>query len=228
MNRKQDLALACLLALVLHGAVFFLLGLLPPAVRTLVEDGLPGAAREVEILLPEEQKASADFIERSEASEPRSVRLAPDMPGMEPAPSISDPPVFSASPKVAAIRVSAGDDALPGESLPSAVGTASATVGPATGTDRPAGLDRITRPKYPFAARRRGEEGRVRMTVRVSASGKVQAVWVVQGSGSDELDEVAAAAVRQAAFHPARRNGQVVDSDCEVTFEFRLEDAGGR
>ena len=64
------------------------------------------------------------------------------------------------------------------------------------------------KPEYPWAARRRGEEGRVMLRVRVSAQGTALAVEIAQSSGSALLDEAARDAVLRWRFVPARRGSE--------------------
>jgi len=54
------------------------------------------------------------------------------------------------------------------------------------------------RKSYPAAARRRGTEGMVTLRFTVERSGRVVAVAVVRGSGSEALDEAALAILRDA------------------------------
>ena len=51
-------------------------------------------------------------------------------------------------------------------------------------------------PEYPWLSRRNGEQGVVRLVVRVAADGRVLAVEVAQSSGFRALDEAARAAMR--------------------------------
>jgi periplasmic protein TonB len=78
-------------------------------------------------------------------------------------------------------------------------------------------------PLYPESARRRRIEGRVVLRVSVSSDGAPLNVAVLQGSGHDNLDEAAAAAVRQWRFVPATRGGVPVEAPADVPVQFRLE-----
>jgi len=79
------------------------------------------------------------------------------------------------------------------------------------------------RPAYPFAARRKGIEGRVVLRVSVLASGGVASVAVERTSGSKLLDRAALDAVRRWRFSPATRLGQPVVSTVRVPITFRLD-----
>ncbi|MHA1569384.1 MAG: energy transducer TonB [Alphaproteobacteria bacterium] len=77
-------------------------------------------------------------------------------------------------------------------------------------------------PRYPLTARRRGQEGRVLLRVRVDAAGRPTTVEVRRGSGHAILDGAAARAVRGWRFEPAMRAGQPVAGTVEVPILFRL------
>ena len=79
-------------------------------------------------------------------------------------------------------------------------------------------------PRYPYRARQRGQEGRVILRVRVTASGKPSTVSVRQSSGYRLLDEAALAAVKRWQFTPARQSGVAVAGWLDVPFAFKLTD----
>jgi protein TonB len=79
------------------------------------------------------------------------------------------------------------------------------------------------KPVYPYAARRRGLEGRVVLGVTVTSDGSAAAVEVVSSSGSALLDQAALQAVQGWRFIPAQRNGQAVSGRVQVPITFRLE-----
>lgn len=229
MNRRGDLAVATLLAVALHAALLRLFEFWPapgPG-KAAAEESLAGS-REVEILIPERPaavlEAGAQGEWRETEEESRMTRLAPSIPEWTPVPDLHEPPVYAAEPKVAAIRVSTGDARFPAEVVAMPGGPISSPRGKDGAADRPARLKKIIRPPYPFAARRRGDEGRVTLLVLVDAAGSAGGVRVVHGSGSRDLDEAASLSVRKAVFLPAAKAGVAMQSECEVTFEFRLED----
>ncbi len=78
-------------------------------------------------------------------------------------------------------------------------------------------------PRYPEAARRRGIEGVVRLSVVVRADGTAGRVTLSQTSGSTLLDDAALDAVREWRFRPAVRQGASVDSTVVVPVRFRIE-----
>jgi protein TonB len=103
----------------------------------------------------------------------------------------------------------------------------SVDLGPGSGYDagrldraaRPAGS---IRPHYPVRARQRGEEADVAVDVWVGAQGDVDRVAVSRSAGT-EFDAAALAAVQQARFHPALRDGRPVPSRVALRLHFRLE-----
>lgn len=78
-------------------------------------------------------------------------------------------------------------------------------------------------PRYPPAARRNGDEGRVMLKVLVSPAGVPVRVEVDQSSGSPPLDSAALDAVKAWRFVPARRGVQNVEAWVRVPVVFRLE-----
>lgn len=79
-------------------------------------------------------------------------------------------------------------------------------------------------PQYPRVSRRRGEEGRVVLNVRVSGDGSAAAVDVAESSGYPRLDDAARDAVVGWRFVPAQRGEAKVESWLKVPIVFRLED----
>ena len=79
-------------------------------------------------------------------------------------------------------------------------------------------------PRYPWISRQRGEQGRVIVTVTVSAKGHPREVGIKRSSGYRRLDEAAVAAVRKWRFVPAKRRGRAVAGRAQVPVTFRLTD----
>jgi protein TonB len=77
-------------------------------------------------------------------------------------------------------------------------------------------------PIYPPSAKRRGQEGTVLLTVKVTAAGRVAEVKVKSSSGVEALDEAAARAVRRWEFEPARVHSTNVESQVDVPVRFKL------
>ncbi len=79
------------------------------------------------------------------------------------------------------------------------------------------------RPQYPDGARRRGEQGDVKIALEVDEQGRVAEAKVVGGCGHSELEEAALKAVRKARFKPAQSAGRPVASSASLTITFRLK-----
>ncbi|WP_197702664.1 energy transducer TonB [Sulfuricaulis limicola] len=79
------------------------------------------------------------------------------------------------------------------------------------------------KPPYPLVARRHGAQGRVILSVQVSASGMSHEVLLKRSSGHAVLDDAALQTVRRWRFVPARRGDTPVESWVDVPIIFRLE-----
>lgn len=77
-------------------------------------------------------------------------------------------------------------------------------------------------PKYPFLAKRRGQEGEVLLKVRVSEEGKPSEVVLQRSSGFELLDLAALRAVEKWKFIAARDFGRRVASTLLIPVVFQL------
>ncbi|MPY72835.1 MAG: TonB family protein [Alphaproteobacteria bacterium] len=98
-----------------------------------------------------------------------------------------------------------------------------AAPGGSDGMEAAAALADNPAPGYPYAARLRGQHGRVLLFVEVLATGEAGAVTVGRSSGHESLDKAAAQAVQRWRFRPARRNGAPVAARVEVPIRFALQ-----
>jgi protein TonB len=90
----------------------------------------------------------------------------------------------------------------------------------------PAGPDpkvRNREPVYPDEAVRRGEQGLVILTIRVSPEGLVAGVDIARSSGFGLLDRAARDAVVTWRFVPAVRDGQPIPSSMALRINFQLD-----
>jgi protein TonB len=94
-----------------------------------------------------------------------------------------------------------------------------------TSAPEPLDTTRNRRPNYPEASRRRGEQGIVRLELRVDAAGRVVDVLLLETSGFNALDTAALNAVRDWRFRPAERAGVPVAARIIHSVQFRLETA---
>lgn len=78
------------------------------------------------------------------------------------------------------------------------------------------------KPPYPALSRRMGEEGEVRLRVRVDAAGTAAQVELYRSSGFPRLDESALDTVRRWRFVPARQGDQPVPASVIVPIQFSL------
>ena len=79
-------------------------------------------------------------------------------------------------------------------------------------------------PRYPRRARRDGLEGRVVLSARVSAAGRIVGLEVVRSSGHEILDRAAFRAVNLWTVRPARQGSRPVPSEVRIPILFRLTD----
>ena len=173
---------------------------------------------------------------------PMQVRMLAASPAATPAPAAKPmvkpkpaptPPKAARPMPLAAPRAPASPTAPSTASAPSAVSApAAAPAHPAAVADAAPTAPRFDAdylhnpaPAYPAMARRNGEEGRVQISVRVSAQGRAEQVEVRHSSGYARLDEAALATVRQWRFVPARRGEEAVAASVLVPIVFRLENA---
>ncbi len=171
---------------------------------------------------------------------PMQVRMLAALPAATPAPATKPmvkpkpaPTPPKAARPLAAPRAPASPTAPSTASAPSAVSApAAAPAHPAAVADAAPTAPRFDAdylhnpaPAYPAMARRNGEEGRVQISVRVSAQGRAEQVEVRHSSGYARLDEAALSTVRQWRFVPARRGEEAVAASVLVPIVFRLENA---
>jgi TonB family protein len=126
-----------------------------------------------------------------------------------------------ASPQTAA---AAAPQSQSGKSTTGADASRSQTVTGQPGADREAApASGNEPPEYPWIARARGHQGRVVLSVWVSAEGEAQRLAVLKSSGYSALDRAAVDAVQHWRFQPARRAGVDTQSLVYVPVMFRLD-----
>ena len=81
----------------------------------------------------------------------------------------------------------------------------------------------LPEPVYPTLSRRRGEEGRVVIKIRVSAQGAVRGAQIETSSSYPRLDRAALEAANMAQFSSALEYGRPVESERIVAYRFELE-----
>ena len=78
------------------------------------------------------------------------------------------------------------------------------------------------RPAYPRISRRRGEQGKVLLRVKVATNGKATSVILTKSSGSNRLDNAARKTVYKWRFIPAKSKGKPVSGWVIVPIVFKL------
>lgn len=78
-------------------------------------------------------------------------------------------------------------------------------------------------PQYPEMARQRGQEGSLKLMVKIDDLGRVREVEVVEATPPGVFDEAALEAFRNASFQPAMKDGRPVRYEAYMRVEFRLE-----
>jgi periplasmic protein TonB len=78
-------------------------------------------------------------------------------------------------------------------------------------------------PRYPAAARRRGQQGTVVLSVHVDEQGRVSNLWLFESSGHSSLDTAALQAVKDWIFEPGMQGGSTVAMWVNVPVRFELK-----
>lgn len=146
----------------------------------------------------------------------------PDVPATENAPLMTAVPVSEPEPKMSQEVRSNRSSVVPQSDAASAPdqglsgGAQSQPRYSGTGLSNPP-------PKYPFSARRRGQEGEVVLRVLVDEIGRAQQVDMHRSSGFRSLDQAALDAVGDWQFVPARdAAGRPIAAIIDVPIAFRL------
>jgi len=77
-------------------------------------------------------------------------------------------------------------------------------------------------PAYPRMSRRRGEQGKVLLRVKVNQNGSAASVQLKKSSGFKRLDKAAREAVSKWRFIPAKKNGKTVSAWVNIPIVFKL------
>jgi len=78
-------------------------------------------------------------------------------------------------------------------------------------------------PRYPAAAKRRGQQGTVVLSVHVDEHGRVSNLWLFESSGHISLDTAALQAVKDWIFEPGTQGGSTVAMWVNVPVRFELK-----
>lgn len=88
---------------------------------------------------------------------------------------------------------------------------------------QPKAIGRIV-PIYPDLARRRNQEGSLKLMLKIDDLGRVQSAEVVEASPPGVFDEAALEAFRHARFRPAMKDGRPVRYQAYIRVDFELGD----
>ena len=235
LSRNRVLLATSVLAVLLHGLALASLHWEPLTVEPAAAQNL-GIA--VELSAPQTiEPAAPQMQEAQEAlpvAPPPSPEPAPQLvpqPVSEPVPQVQPEPktakpvrqrTVSQKKTVVAQQPSAQpvqNSATPASSARAVLETA--TTGPTT--PKPLAAYANAKPRYPDLARKRGQQGLVRVLAQVDEQGVPADVRVAQSSGYSLLDEAALHAVRKWRFTPGMLNGLPVRGSAVVPVEFRLQ-----
>ena len=153
----------------------------------------------------------------------------PTPPPVASVPVASSAPVVAAAPPPAPVTSSDARTATPAvlpEKAAPAAAAAPARPAPAPVSAPVFDADYLHNPppRYPPAAQRLRESGRVMLSVQVSATGMPERVELAASSGSPRLDQAALETVRRWRFVPAQQGGKAVAAGVLVPIVFRLDE----
>ncbi len=161
----------------------------------------------------------------------KAIKKPVKKPIAKPAPRVQTPPTPKATPIAKAEPVTERAAPVTPISADIRQGDSAATPvkslqsGSGAGSSAPIARDaRLNNPEppYPYESRRRGEEGRVTLKVRVAADGTASSVEVEKSSGYRRLDMTARRTVSRWTFIPAKQNNAAVEAWTKVTILFQL------
>ncbi len=173
----------------------------PPVIESITQPPEPIAVKPPETIITPEPPPQRVIV----------PEVTPVVPSTAPAPPVVSRPV----------RI---EIAKPGDGSSAEPGADATTIRATIGTRAHPAYRKNPEPAYPLSARRRGQEGTVLLSVRVSADGRAMRVAIKQSSGFSVLDEAARQAVKSWEFEAARVNSMHIESDIEVPVRFRLSE----
>lgn len=159
----------------------------------------------------------------------------PPLPQPTPPPPRPEPKVLSSTQPSVSPMTAPPPEEMPAEPAPTAPPTTAAAPAPASAAAESAAPTVVPPdfraaylnnpgPQYPYASRRRREEGEVLLKVLVSEAGQAEQVRVEQSSGYPLLDEAAVDVVRKRwRFVPAQQDGAAVSAWVLVPMNFGLK-----
>jgi protein TonB len=82
----------------------------------------------------------------------------------------------------------------------------------------------VIEPVYPEEAKRRNQEGTLKLMLKIDDLGRVQSAEVVEATPSGVFDAAALEAFKSARFQPAMREGRPVRYQAFIRVDFKLKD----
>ncbi len=222
--RRRSMCVAALLAAGLHGVALAGVSWAPASVMEAVETVDEGVVIELAAAPPEPPAPVEPPPPPPPPVEPPPPPPEPD-PEPEPVPEPKPKPKPKPQPKPQPRQPRRQTNATAAVSTPvQAVRTApSPKLAPVVTPPAASTSYKNPKPAYPPLARKRGQEGTVRVRAHIDEQGKLIDVSVAQSSGHTLLDDAALKTVRRWRFTPAMRDGQPVKGTIVVPIEFSLK-----
>lgn len=174
--------------------------------------------RPPEAMIPREQAPPPPLIAVPLPGRPAPLQVPASEP--PPLPPRLEPP--RTSPRRAGPAAQAPSPPSPGTNSTADAGPAPWAAEGATTPPGPLDGQRNAQPIYPPTAQALGQQGTVRLRLRVDLDGSVAMVTLERGSGVASLDAAAIEAARRWRFRPATRNGQPVSAEALTSVTFRI------
>ncbi|MDO9227262.1 MAG: TonB family protein [Pseudomonadota bacterium] len=195
----------------------------PPEVPPEVPpEPIPKPVVETEAKPPVEPTRTAEHLLTSHVPSPAPPLPLPPVP--VPAAAASEPaPAAVAPPASVPVTAAAGTPARHETSAPLGVGIDTNWYFARQVDTRARETGRIV-PEYPESARRRNQEGTLKLMVKIDDLGRVRDVEVVEADYPGVFDEAALEAFREARFHPAMKDGRPVRYQAYIRVVFKLRD----
>lgn len=225
------------LSVALHVAVGWLLHTLRPEAEPMtwqapmaIQLVSLAAAAEAVPAPPTRPQSVAPAAAPSTPKTPGAVKPAPTaaklLPAKAPPAIVKSAPPPRVEPRSGAPAVvPAASPSLQTAHRPAPVNTASALPAPSASpvlSLRPSFVSPPPPPRYPSQARRRNQQGIVRVEVRLDERGNQLKLTLVRSSGVESLDQAALEAVTRWRFRPEVIEGRAVPSRVEIPIEFAL------
>jgi protein TonB len=228
--RKATVISALVHSIVLSGVGYF-------AGTAVLPAPIPETLIELELASDEQAGLPGLPMTDAPAVAPASQEVVPQLPQTTPAAETVAQEAIVAVSALAVVAVDSGTGTPAGATATGAIGAGEPGAGIAggnlgsgesTGTAReviPPGILSRREPNYPEKARQAGIEGTVVLNIEILENGHAGQVSIYQSSGSELLDDAAAAAVQRWRFVPAKVRGTNQSIACQTTLPvaFRLK-----